>query len=187
MLAKAIRYATEMHLGKKRKHMQVQYIEHPLQVMQSVINDAQYGGCDVSAAIAVLQYVVEDCCIGTSDTSRNVLYKEITDQFGHDVQHGVFELTNEYTRKRYPGWNREKRKAAELDRLKKISDRGKVIKLYDRLANLQDTIKCSKSHKNFTELFAKESWDLACGLTSMDNTYIASHVMTLATNLRDMI
>ena len=101
--------------------------------------------------------------------------------------HGVEELTNEFTKGRYPDLNRAQRKQREINRLKGISDRGKIIKLYDRLANLEDTIRCAAVTKKFTVLFAQESWDLAFALASHDNAYISSRVMSLAYQLKEMV
>lgn len=186
MLAKAIQYATDKHLLQKRKHMQVPFIEHPLRVMHYVINDRQYGGCDEAATIAILHDVVEDCA-GETNEERQVLYDEITDKFGPDVNQGVYELTNEFTKARHKKLNRLQRKEKEVQRLKGISDRCKIIKLYDRLANLEDTVKCAPETKKFTLIFATESWDLAFALASHDNAYLSSQVMTLAAQLRDMV
>lgn len=185
-LAQAIKYATEKHQNQRRKHIQRPFIEHPITVMRYVIIDRNYGGDEIAAMIAVLHDVVEDCT-DESDGERGILYTEINDLFGAPVQQGVHELTNEYTKSRYPDWNREKRKDKEVERLMGISDRGRTIKLYDRLANLEDTIEGANVAPKFTKMFAKESWDLGFYISNPENTYIAAQVMTLAAKLRDMV
>lgn len=197
MLAKAIQYATEKHQLQKRKHMQVPFIDHPLRVMHYVCQDPQFGGDDMAAIIAVLHDVVEDCT-GETDEEREVLYAEITELFevmtyrppsrlGDEITRGVHELTNEYTNARYPDLNRKQRKEKEIKRLKGITDRGKIIKLYDRLANLEDTIRCASETQKFTMKFAQESWDLAFALASHDNAYISSRVMSVAYQLKQIV
>lgn len=185
-LAQAIKYATEKHQNQRRKHIQRPFIEHPITVMRYVIMDRIWGNEEWSAMIAVLHDVVEDCT-GEKDSQRAVLYTEIKELFGSVIQEGVRELTNEYTKSRYPTLNREKRKKKEIDRLVLISDRGRTIKLYDRLANLEDTIEGANVAPKFTKMFAKESWDLGFYLSDPTNYYIASQVMTLAAKLRDMV
>lgn len=185
-LSKAILYATKKHELQKRKHMQVPFIDHPLRVMHYVIQDAVYGGDDVTASIAICHDVPEDCSESETDEDRIVIFNEIEEICGTDVRHGVNELTNEYTKSRYPKWNREKRKEHEIKRLLDISDCSRTIKLYDRLCNLEDTIRCSNAHPKFTRLFAKESWDLSYALATPENHRVSGLVMVLATQLTSM-
>ena len=187
MLAKAIAYATKKHALQKRKHLQIQFIDHPMRVMHYIIQDAVYGGNDETATIAILHDVVEDCADGEQDEHRAPLYTEMTALFSTHVRWGVHELTNEYTTGRYPEMNRQDRKDKELERLLCISDRGRTIKLYDRLCNLEDTIRAAKAAPKFTSLFARESWDLAFALATPDNGHVSGRVMTLAAQLRDMV
>lgn len=197
-LARAIQYATEKHTGQVRKYTGEPFIRHPLRVMAAVASDREYGGDERAAMIAVLHDVVEDCTENETDFEREVLYQEILDNFGLSVQIGVVELTNEFTSKRHPKKNRAKRKKLEFERLRGISDRGKVTKLYDRQDNLEDTIRAwevavtkddreALKQRKFNETFARESWELGFALASHDNAHISGRVMTLAAKLRDMV
>lgn len=185
-LSKAILYATKKHELQKRKHMQVPFIDHPMRVMHYVIQDPVYGGDDENASIAICHDVPEDCAASETNEDRLVVYNAILDLCGQYVSHGVYELTNEYTKSRYPKWNRKKRKEYEIKRLLDISDSSRTIKLYDRLCNLEDTIRCSNAHPKFTRLFAKESWDLAYALATPENQRVSGLVMVLATQLTSM-
>jgi (p)ppGpp synthase/HD superfamily hydrolase len=58
--------------------------------------------------------------------------------FGTRVASLVVELSNIYTKDAYPAFNRDARHALERERLAKVSDDAKFIKLADLLHNSQD-------------------------------------------------
>jgi (p)ppGpp synthase/HD superfamily hydrolase len=186
MLAKAIQYATEKHVGQHRKYMDVEYIQHPLKVMHFVANDKLYGGSEVAATIAVLHDTVEDCT-GNTDSERGVLYGEIDNLFGTNVMHGVHDLTNEYVKARYPNWNRKKRKQKEFERLEAVCQRSQIIKLYDRLTNLQDTLHCAEEGRGFNKMMIAESLLLVQALMTPANAYLTSQVSSLASELQEQL
>ena len=180
-LAKMIRYASVKHQNQKRRTGRPYFRDHCLALLEGVCNDWTYGDDEIAHLIILGHDIVEDCTENDTDEERQVLYTEIRDLFGSDVAVGIGELTNEFTKKRYPDMNRRKRKAAELKRLRGISDRGKVLKLYDRRINLQDMV--DVEDRNIT--YAQESWDLAFALGSQNNHQVSILVTTLAARLRD--
>jgi (p)ppGpp synthase/HD superfamily hydrolase len=181
MLAHAIQYATTAHKGQMRKHLNIPFIEHPMQVMRLVIQDIVYGGKTKPATIAILHDVVEDCT-GDSDEDRAILFNQIKTLFGKKVCEGVAELTNVFTKGRYPQLNRAQRKGHEVQRLTQISERGKVIKLYDRLVNLTDAI--NSNTPKFTPQYASESWNLVMALINSNNEHVAEQVISLINTIR---
>jgi predicted RNA-binding protein with EMAP domain len=78
----------------------------------------------------------------------------------------VEELTDIYTKKQYPGWNRRKRKAKEAERLSKTSSEAQTIKYADIIDNYAD-IKNSK--EDFARLFLFECRSLLKTITEGDN------------------
>ena len=61
---------------------------------------------------------------------------DIDRRFGKNVAFMVWELTDEFTKDKYPEWNRAKRKWFESKRLGQISMPSRIIKLADMLHNL---------------------------------------------------
>lgn len=59
----------------------------------------------------------------------------IEKKFGSDVLGLIVELTNVYTKDKYPQFNRAERHRLENERLMKISNRGKTAKLADVISN----------------------------------------------------
>lgn len=182
-ITKAIQYAAKRHNGQSRKYMDVPYIDHPLYVMHLVMHDKTLSGRSEVAIIAVLHDVVEDTGFDDSDESRKMLYDEILRTFGAEVKDGVYDLTNEYTSERYPKDNRAIRNMAEVSRLTNVPTDIKIIKLYDRLANLEDGLTTVGAMGGFAKKYAKESWTLADKLYTPSTSYLAHQVMSLAQKL----
>ncbi len=182
MLTTAIEYATEKHGDQKRKFSGHLFIVHPLRVMAHVMLDRYYKN-DLFAPIVAVLHDVEEDCTGDSDEERLVLSDEIACIFGEAVRISVDELTNEYTHERHPSMNRELRKSLEFARLTEVSDRSKTIKLYDRIANLTDMVECFGDARKFAHMYAKESWQLATCIGTIENEYLVSEVLRLSAKL----
>ena len=69
----------------------------------------------------------------------------------------VEELTDIYTRKKYPGWNRKKRRAKEAERLSKTSAEAQTIKYADIIDNSLDI---HNSNDDFVKVFLLECQSL---------------------------
>jgi len=174
----AIQYADQKHKGQYRKKNGRPFISHPLEVLRYIAVDDKYGD-EISAVIAVLHDVVEDCAASDSDADRSVLSDEIRSKFGPMVTIGVEQLTNEYTHSRYPETNRKVRKKLEMTRLSLTDPRTKTIKLYDRLVNIQDMV----ADEDWNITYAKESWVLASALAVPETYHIAAKIMRLAAQI----
>lgn len=129
-IIEAIRFAAKAHEGQLRKAGNIPFITHPIAVAGYVamLPDST----EDMVVAAALHDTCEDCDITQSD---------IEDFFGMEVGRFVNELTNLYTNKAYP---------LEMARIKSISYEAKVIKLADRLHNLESR-GLSKDHlrKNY--------------------------------------
>lgn len=143
MLIEAIRFATQAHKGQTRKYTNRPYIEHPLRVMGRAI---EFGANDDEASAAVLHDVVEDCGISL---------EEIQKHFGLRVARLVEGLTNPSKGSTLP---RAKRKEIDRTYLKSQPFECKIIKLIDRIDNIQEM---TNADKKFIIKYCDESRLLA--------------------------
>jgi (p)ppGpp synthase/HD superfamily hydrolase len=181
-ILRAIKYGANKMEGMKRKKNERDYFtDHCMRLLGYVACDPLLEGDEDAAIIIILHDVVEDCTNNDTDEERQVLYDEITELFGSGVQKGVHDLTDEFTKKRHPDKNRQQRQALELERQKKIYDRSKRLKLWDRYANLQDMLEVGDNNRTY----ARESWDMGYYLSDPYNFIVAIKVMTLAAKMRD--
>lgn len=178
-LAQAIQFADLSHKGQVRKFNSEPYINHPVRVMQAVACDKNLGGLEEPAMAAVLHDVIEDCDVDN-------LY---TNVWGFSVPRWVDELTHQYTTEAYPDKNRRERKALERKRLAGISFIATIIKIYDRIDNLESWFApnsiLTAEMIGFGRVYARESWDLMIALTEPELSYIVAPLEQLAVKLRD--
>ncbi|MFY9983453.1 MAG: HD domain-containing protein [Chthoniobacterales bacterium] len=153
LVQKARRFAKLAHglvlnsqdqLGQRRKGSNEPYTKHLAEVAKLVANG---GGDEAQVAAAWLHDVVEDTPVSLN---------HIRMVFGADVAKLVQELTDRFTKHNYPGLNRRQRKAKEMQRLSKISDRAKTIKYADLVSNLESV---SVLGPNFGEVYTREAAD----------------------------
>jgi guanosine-3',5'-bis(diphosphate) 3'-pyrophosphohydrolase len=131
-------------LGQRRKGSNAPYTKHLSEVAKLVVEN---GGDEAQVAAAWLHDVAEDTPIPLS---------HIRTVFGPDIAKLVQELTDQFTKQNYPGLNRRQRKAKELERLSKISDRAKTIKYADFVSNLESV---SVLGPDFGEVYTREVAD----------------------------
>ena len=127
LIYRAIQFAKESHKGQVRKYNGRPYIEHPMRVagIVSILDEA-----DVDMICSAwLHDVIEDCNVGP-----NVIYY----RFNPYIERIVLDLSNEYSKEKYPDLKREERKRKECERLSYIVKPAKIIKLADRIDNLRD-------------------------------------------------
>jgi guanosine-3',5'-bis(diphosphate) 3'-pyrophosphohydrolase len=122
-LLRALTFAAAKHRDQRRKgNHQAPYINHPIEVAQLV---ATVGGCD---DVAVLQAAILHDTIEDTDATP----EEIEQAFGADVCALVLEMTDDMS---LPS---AKRKEEQLARALRLSDRAKLIKIADKIANVGD-------------------------------------------------
>ena len=125
MLVKAVRFAHEAHKGQCRKYNPVPYITHPLRVM----NRAMLFTDDPEVlCAAVLHDVVEDC---------GITHATLVQTFSQRVADLVLALTN-HSKLTHPHANRAERQALDHQRIAGIPREAKLIKLIDRIDNLNE-------------------------------------------------
>lgn len=133
--------AMAAHWHQQRKYTGEPYFNHCLAVATQV---EAWGGTPEMIAAAYLHDVLED-----TDYPLTRMY----DVFGSPVVNIVRELTDEFTKERYPTMNRAERKDAEARRLATASLEARVIKLADMADN---TASIEKHDPDFAKTYLRE-------------------------------
>lgn len=123
-IAEAARFAIDAH-GEQRRPTGVPYLEHLLEALEIAVVGAGVTDPEVLEAI-VLHDVVED-------TPRTIA--EIGDRFGQPVAELVAWVTKPPTP---PGADKAEVKRAYLESLAGAPDRAVLVKLADRVSNVQE-------------------------------------------------
>lgn len=144
LILKAAAFARQAHDGKRRKYNDRPYIQHPARVAGRVA--AHPGATEAMVAAAFLHDIVED----TPHT-----LDEVFAEFGLEVARLVEELTNPSKGSKAP---RRERKQIDRDHLAGVSREAKIIKLLDRIDNLQEMV---EAPGNFRRKYCEETRLLA--------------------------
>lgn len=142
-------FAGKAHGKQRRKFADEPYINHPVRVME-ICREYTNDICVLSAAL--LHDVLEDTET-TKEEIRNFLRTVMDDESINRTIKLVEELTDIYTKKRYPQLNRRQRKSKEAERLSKTSAQAQTIKYADIIDNSQDIV---NAEPDFTRLFLYE-------------------------------
>ena len=125
LIFKALEFAARKHRDQRRKdEPATPYINHPIEVAELLINEADVSDSDVLAA-AILHDTVED----TETTAE-----ELVSTFGADIAAIVLEVTDD---KSLP---KAERKRLQIENAAHCSDPAKLVKLADKTCNLRDMI-----------------------------------------------
>jgi len=126
-LVRAIDFAARMHSPQKRKGKREEpYVNHLTEVALLLAEATE--GKDVNLVMAgYLHDTIEDC----ADFGNPVTYDDLAKQFGTDVAGLVLEATDD---KSLP---KEERKLLQVKNAPKKSDRAKMLKVADKIANLR--------------------------------------------------
>jgi guanosine-3',5'-bis(diphosphate) 3'-pyrophosphohydrolase len=122
--SQALVFASRAHAGQHRKDGRTPYINHPIEVMNLVVQHCHNPDEDVLIA-ALLHDVVEDTMITDA---------EIRSAFGARVSRLVAELTDDKT------LSKEERKRLQLLEVHLLSADGKLLRLCDKICNVYDII-----------------------------------------------
>ena len=150
VIHESAKLAWTLHHGQTRAGGRP-YIEHPMRVagLVSIFGDDGVTLTNDMIAAAWLHDVYED----TEMRSPSLAC------ISPEIEHLVDELTNRYTKETCSKMNRAKRKEAEIRRIAAISPEAQIIKLCDRIDNME-TIQ-DKKGKKFHALYCDESEALA--------------------------
>ncbi len=128
-ISRALRFAYAKHQGQVRKYTGEMYWFH-CQAVAGLVEVA--GGSVAMIQAAWLHDTLED-----TDTN----FGELHEEFGIEVAHRVWELTDQYTPQRHPWLNRAERKWRECRRMANIHPDAKIIKLADIADNTKSIVK----------------------------------------------
>jgi guanosine-3',5'-bis(diphosphate) 3'-pyrophosphohydrolase len=122
LVLRAAAFAAEKHRNGRRKDAEASpYINHPIQLayilVQADIEDP------VVLAAALLHDTIED---------TNTTHDEIEIVFGHEIANIVAECSDDKT------LTKVQRKQAQIDKAAKISQKAKLVKVADKIANVSD-------------------------------------------------
>jgi len=152
-IQQAAQLANALHSGQKRAGGEP-YINHPMRVagMVMLLDGSKIPGVIIGDDMIVAAWL--------HDVYEDTRFSPpmLVSPFNTYVNQYVVALTNVYTKDAKPGMNREQRKKAETKRLANVSPQAQVIKLCDRIDNLQ-TI--GVKGKKFSLVYCDESEALA--------------------------
>lgn len=154
------RLAEEAHRGQVRKYHGRPYIEHPMRVANKVM--MLDGVPEAIVGAAWLHDTIEDC---------QHMPTEWWVKFPSNVYNLVKLLTN--PSKKHPELKRADRKKMDREHYHNAPDWIKIVKLVDRIDNLQDMI--AVDDNNFATLYLEESRllvDVLVGGVSWQNCHI---------------
>jgi len=145
-MREAMAYATKAHAGVYRKYgvPPIPFVHHPRRVMLRLMELDDSDVTEDVLCAAVLHDTIEDD-VGTT-------FSILCDNFGYDVAHLVDELTN--VSKHYCSLPRAERKSMDRDHLAQVSRGAKLVKLADRIDNVNDM---HGAGEDFKLLYAHES------------------------------
>lgn len=148
-LKKVLAFAEAAHAGQTRKYTPERYMVHPIRVMEIC---SQYTQSVPVLAAALLHDVLEDTPV-TAEELLHFLQTVMPPAEAQETTGLVTDLTDEYTKDRYPQWNRRKRKEQERDRMRSISPDAQTVKYADILDNSHEI---TQQDPQFAPRFLKE-------------------------------
>jgi len=162
ILHRAASFADICHATQLRKFSKKPYIIHPMRVASRVAllpEMSLWPGFSRDPEVLAtcwLHDVMEDC---------NIPYDMIDESFGPVVSTGVDWLTNRFDKAKCPDLSREERKTLEVKRIKNAPSWVKVIKLVDRIDNLESR---TEAPIKWLSRYYDESYQLFNALRSDD-------------------
>lgn len=142
-------FADQAHGEQMRKFAPERYIAHPIRVMKLCREQTK----DMAIlAAALLHDVLEDTPV-QKEALRDFLLSAMPEVQAQRTVGLVVELTDVYTKKHYPEWNRRKRKAKEVERLEATSADAQTIKYADIIDNSAEIV---YQDTDFAEVYLRE-------------------------------
>jgi (p)ppGpp synthase/HD superfamily hydrolase len=165
-------FARQAHGDQRRKFADEPYVNHLVRVMETC---QQYSSDIAVLSAALLHDTLEDT--GTSIVEiRNFLLPLLGEDKTERTVKLVEELTDVYTKKKYPQWNRRTRRTKETVRLSKTSPDAQTIKYADILDNSLDI---HKAESDFTRVFLFECRDILKTIPAGDKALYQKAIETV--------
>ena len=123
LIVKALAFSARKHRDQRRKDVEeTPYVNHPICLMDILVNEAQVSDTE-TLVTALLHDTIED-----TDTS----FEEIESEFGLVIAGLVMEVTDDKS------LSKLERKAFQISHAPDLSQKAKLVKLADKIANLRD-------------------------------------------------
>lgn len=127
LILRALAFAAHKHRDQRRKDLAASpYINHPITLADILCNEGHITDVEVICG-AILHDTVED----TQTTEQ-----ELIDTFGPSIAAIVMEVTDDQT------LSGPERKLRQVEHAAHASDKAKLVKLADKIANLRDIVSC---------------------------------------------
>ena len=143
---KAELFGIRKHRGQLRKYTNESYYHSHCCPVAELCHER--GGSKNMVCAAILHDTLED-----TDTTEYELLAE----FRAEITSLVCELTDQFTKEDYPSLNRAERKKREAERLGKISEGAKLIKICDLINNTESIVRHDLS---FAKTYLREVADI---------------------------
>ena len=131
LLLKALSFAAHKHKDQRRKDPEASpYINHPITLANILCNEGHVTDIEVICG-ALLHDTVED-----TETTQAELQRE----FGEAISGIVMEVTDDVS------LSGPERKRMQVEHAAHASDKAKLVKLADKIANLRDLVNCPPAH-----------------------------------------
>jgi (p)ppGpp synthase/HD superfamily hydrolase len=150
ILEKIKKFADQAHGEQKRKYTPDRYIVHPVRVKNIC---REYTNDITILAAALLHDVLEDTPV-SSEEIKFFLLTLMDSKHALKTLMLVEDLTDIYTKEKYPELNRKRRKIKEAERLENIHADAQTVKYADLIDNSLDI--CVHD-KGFAGIFLKEA------------------------------
>jgi guanosine-3',5'-bis(diphosphate) 3'-pyrophosphohydrolase len=178
LLQKIERYAAHAHGEQTRRYSPDLYIVHPIRVMEKC---RLYLPQTPVLAAALLHDVLEDTSV-TAEELEGFLYHTMEAEDARLTMLFVVELTDIYTRKAYPRFNRRKRRDLEFERLAVASPEAQTIKYADIIDNTDIT----ENDPDFAQVYLREALRLLKKMTAGNPMLYQEALDTVETCLRKL-
>lgn len=165
LLDAAIIVAAQAHAGQRRKYTDRPYLEHCLEVVGILIDQGVEEQRMLAAA--ALHDVLEDTPMSEDKVTYCLSFRT---RIPSESVHHTMDLVTELTEPAHEG-NRATRKAAERERLSKVSPEAQTIKYADLISN---TGSIATHDPNFAKVYLQEKWDLLKVMTAGDQGLLSA-------------
>jgi (p)ppGpp synthase/HD superfamily hydrolase len=172
-------FAKDAHGDQQRKFEPEPYITHLVRVKKLC---EEYTTERPILAAALLHDVLEDTAV-TKQQIIDFLSFIMSEKETKLTVQFVTELTDVFTKKNYPLWNRRKRKLKEAARLGEASPQAQTIKYADIIDNSQSII---NSTDNFASVYLYECRDLLKQINKGDKDLYKRAVDTVDICIHDL-
>jgi guanosine-3',5'-bis(diphosphate) 3'-pyrophosphohydrolase len=130
-------YIRQMHDGQMRKYKREPYFTHLMRVADKV---SQYDTNQCAVEIALCHDLIEDTSAGLADLSAQLIAVGYSVEEDTLILGAVDELTDHFTKTKFPELNRRKRKKLEAQRMIGMRPVAQTVKYADVIDNVRSIV-----------------------------------------------